>query len=232
MVGRSCDTSGMAFTTVHLMRHGEVDNPSGVLYGRLPGFGLTELGQQMARTVADFLVDEGRDITHVVSSPLYRAGLTAAPTAQAYGVAVEGDPRLVEASSAFEGENVNRNRMMLAHPRNWSRYTRPDIPSWGEPYRQILSRMSSAVSAAIDLASGHEALLVSHQLPIVTVQRFVQGKPLAHSPLGRECSLASLTSLLFEDHTLVGWSYTEPAKELLEMARDMTPGSSSARTLR
>ena len=33
-------------TIIHVMRHGEVDNPNGVLYGRLPGFGLTELGMR------------------------------------------------------------------------------------------------------------------------------------------------------------------------------------------
>lgn len=222
----------MTFTTVHLMRHGEVDNPSGVLYGRLPGFGLTELGGQMAQTVADFLADENRDITHVVASPLYRAQLTATPSARAYDLRVEADPRLVEAGSTFEGENVNRNRLALAAPRNWPRYRRPDVPSWGEPYADILSRMTAAVSSAIDVAAGHEVLLVSHQLPIVMVQRFIQGKALPHNPLGRECSLASLTSLLFEDHTLIGWSYTEPAKDLLERARDMSPGASAAKVRR
>ena len=49
----------METTTIHLLRHGEVDNPEGVLYGRLPGYGLTPLGQEMAEVVADFLLDEG-----------------------------------------------------------------------------------------------------------------------------------------------------------------------------
>lgn len=222
----------MTFTTVHLMRHGEVDNPEGVLYGRLRGFGLTPLGQHMAQEVADFLTGQERDITHVIASPLYRAQLTATPTARAFGVSVEADPRLVEADSVFVGQKVNANRLMLAHPRNWHYYRDLSQPSWGEPYRQVLSRMTAAVSAAIDVAAGHEALLVSHQLPIVTVQRFIQGKPLPHNPLGRQCSLASLTSLLFEDHTLIGWSYEEPAKRLLEAAQDMTPGSSEAQTRR
>lgn len=212
------------------MRHGEVDNPEGILYGRLPGFGLTALGKNMAECVADALILDGRDISHVIASPLLRAQQSAAPTALAYDVPILVDGNLVEAGSQFQGENVNRNRWALAHPRNWSRYVNPARPSWGEPYGQIAARMTAAVSSAIDAAWGHEALLVSHQLPIVTVQRFIQGKSLAHNPLFRQCSLASLTSLLFEDHTLVGWGYAEPAIDLVERARDVTPGVSKAVT--
>lgn len=218
----------MAFTTVHLMRHGEVNNPGGILYGRMRGFGLTPLGVQMAEMTADFLVADGRDITSVTASPLLRAQASAAPTAAAYELPIGIDPHLIEAASKFEGENVNGNRWALAHPRNWSRYARPLEPSWGEAYTDILSRMRVAVSSAIRRSYGHEALLVTHQLPIVTVQRFIEGQPLAHNPLKRQCSLASLTSLLFEDYTLVGWSYSEPARDLLAAASDVTPGSSQA----
>ncbi len=218
----------MALTTVHLMRHGEVDNQAGLLYGRLPGFGLTPLGLEMAQVVADYLKAEGRDITQVIASPLLRAQQTALPTAVAYDLPIGVDRNLVEASSKFQGVAVNRNRWALAHPRNWQHYVRPLQPSWGEPHAQILDRMRAAISTAIDLAWGHEALLVSHQLPIVTVQRFIQGKPLTHNPLRRECSLASLTSLIFQDHTLVGWTYTQPAAALLDAAQDVTPGSSVA----
>ena len=42
-------------TVVHLMRHGEVHNPEGVLYGRLPDYHLSDLGRKMAERVADHL---------------------------------------------------------------------------------------------------------------------------------------------------------------------------------
>ena len=35
-------------TVVHLLRHGEVHNPEKVLYGRLPGYRLSETGEAMA----------------------------------------------------------------------------------------------------------------------------------------------------------------------------------------
>lgn len=222
----------MEITTIHLMRHGEVDNPDGVLYGRLPGFGLTPLGKEMAQFVADFLVDEGRDITHVISSPLLRAQQTAMPTAEAFNLPIELDPRLIEAGNNFEGQPINKDPLLFAAPKNWKLYVKPLEPSWGEPYTEISERMQGAISSAIETARGHEALLVSHQLPVVTVQRLLQGKPYAHNPFSRACSLASLTSMMFEGNTLVGWSYCEPAKELLSEAFDMVPGSSNAETKR
>ena len=218
----------MDSTVIHVMRHGEVDNPDGLLYGRLPGFGLTERGHAMAERVAEHFVARRSDITHVIASPLKRAQQTAAPTARALGLPVEADQRLMESGNLFEGEPVNANRLALAHPRYWARYLNPLRPSWGEPYAQVAQRMSAAVSDALRLARGHEALLVSHQMPIVTLTRFARCQPLQQFPWSRVCSLASVTSFVFEGTTLVGITYEEPAADLLEGAADMTPGVSAA----
>lgn len=215
-------------TIIHVMRHGEVDNPGGVLYGRLPGFGLTELGHAMAARAAEYLVDSGADIARVISSPLLRAQLTAAPTAAAYDLGIQSDPRLIESDNVFEGLPVNTNRAMLANPKYFKYYCNPLRPSWGEPYRDIASRMSAALSSALSEARGREALVVSHQNPIVTLTRFVNGQPLAHAPKSRHCALASITSFVFSGATLVGTSYAEPAADLVAMAKDMTPGDSQA----
>lgn len=86
----------------------------------------------------------------------------------------------------------------------------PFRPSWGEPYIEIAHRMLGAVQKARAAAEGHEAVCVSHQLPIWTVRRFLEGKRMWHDPRRRECSLASLTSLIFEGEQLVRISYTEP----------------------
>lgn len=215
-------------TIIHVMRHGEVDNPDGVLYGRLPGFGLTELGHAMAARAAEYLVDSGADIARVISSPLLRAQLTAAPMAAAYDLSIQSDPRLIESDNVFEGLPVNTNRAMLANPKYYKYYCNPLRPSWGEPYRDIASRMSAALSSALREARGREALIVSHQNPIVTLTRFVNGQPLAHAPKSRHCALASITSFIFSGATLVGTSYAEPAADLVAMAKDMTPGDSQA----
>lgn len=210
------------------MRHGEVDNPDGVLYGRLPGYGLTPLGHEMARRGADFLVERGADITAVISSPLLRAQLTAAPTAAAYDLPITSDARLIEAGNNFEGLPVNADRSLLWRPSAWKNYLNPLEPSWGEPYARIAERMRAAVSGSLKRARGHEALLVSHQSPITILTRFARKQPLAHAPWSRHCSLASITTFEFEDATLIGIDYAEPSADLLARAQDMTPGDSQA----
>ena len=206
----------MTATTVHLVRHGEVENPEKVLYGRLPGFVLSERGLAMADLVAKAFLDSGADITYLVSSPLERAQQTIAPLAAGLGLAPVIDARVIEAENALEGRKVAGGglRALLA-PSSARHLYNPFLPSWGEPFTQQRDRMFEAIAAAREAAEGHEAVIVSHQSPIWAVRRAVQGKPLWHDPRTRECSLASVTSLTFDGTTLVGHDYFEPAASLL-----------------
>jgi broad specificity phosphatase PhoE len=200
-------------TVVHVMRHGEVDNPTGVLYGRLPGYHLSELGRRMAERVAEHLAE--RDITHVVASPLERAQETAEPIAKAHSLTPATDPRLIEAGNVFQGNTVGVGDGALRSPRNWKHLRNPFRPSWGEPYLDQVVRMRAALDAALDAARGHEAVCVSHQLPIWTLRSYVERRRLWHDPRRRQCSLASLTTFTFHGDAIVSVSYTEPARELL-----------------
>ncbi|MGK5628630.1 histidine phosphatase family protein [Streptomyces sp. URMC 123] len=195
------------------MRHGEVHNPEGVLYGRLSGYHLSELGRKMAERVAEHLAD--RDITHVVASPLERAQETAAPIAEAHGLDVASDGRLIEADNVFQGKTFGVGDGALRRPANWRHLTNPFRPSWGEPYIEQVVRMMAALSAARDAARGHEAVAVSHQLPIWIVRSFVERRRLWHDPRKRQCTLASLTSFTYEGDRLVSVGYSEPARDLV-----------------
>ncbi|MBA6433573.1 MULTISPECIES: histidine phosphatase family protein [Streptomyces] len=200
-------------TVVHVMRHGEVHNPEGVLYGRLPGYHLSELGRQMADRVAEHLAD--RDITHVVASPLERAQETAAPIAKAHGLDVASDERLIEAANVFQGKTFGVGDGALRKPGNWRHLTNPFRPSWGEPYVDQVVRMMAALGRARDTARGHEAVCVSHQLPIWIVRSFVERRRLWHDPRRRQCTLASLTSFTFRGDRIVSVGYSEPARDLV-----------------
>ncbi|MER7073404.1 histidine phosphatase family protein [Terrabacter sp. NPDC000476] len=201
-------------TVVHLMRHGEVHNPTGVLYGRLDGFHLSELGREMAELVARHLATN--DITHVVASPLERAQETAAPIAAGHDVKVVTDDRVIESANRFEGSAVGARDLL--HPRNWHLFRDVRTPSWGEPYEEIATRMLAAIADARTAARGHEAVVVSHQLPVWTVRNKLVGHRLWHDPRRRECTLASLTSLTFEGDDLASVAYSEPAVSLLARA--------------
>jgi broad specificity phosphatase PhoE len=199
----------METTVVHLLRHGEVHNPDGVLYGRLPGYRLSTAGEAMAERAAEWLV--GRGVTHLVSSPLERARQTAAPVAEALDLPVAVDERLIEAGNAFEGLKVAGGRGVFRQPGNWWRLRNPVRPSWGEPYVEIAARMLAAVEAARDAARGGAAVCVSHQLPIWTVRLHLEGRRYVHDPRRRQCGLASVTSVTYEGDRVAGITYAEPA---------------------
>jgi broad specificity phosphatase PhoE len=196
-------------TVVHLMRHGEVHNPTGVLYGRLPGFRLSEAGEGMARTVAGWFAE--RDVTYLVASPLERAQQTAQPIADALGLEIATDERLIEAGNSFEGKTFGVGDGSMRHPENWWRLRNPWKPSWGEPYAEIAARMVGAIATARDAARGHEAVCVSHQLPVWTVRLHLEGRSYLHDPRKRQCGLASVTSVTYDGDRMVGLTYAEPA---------------------
>ncbi len=200
-------------TVVHLMRHGEVHNPSGVLYGRRSGYHLSELGKEMAEQVAKAIKD--RDITYLVSSPLERAQETSAPLAKARGLKPVIDERVIESANVFEGKSFGVGDGALRSPAAWRHLWNPFKPSWGEPYKEISARMMAAVYDARDAARGHEAVIVSHQLPIWTTRLFVEKRSYLHDPRKRQCTLCSLTSLNFDGDRLTSVAYSEPAGHLI-----------------
>lgn len=196
-------------TVVHFLRHGEVHNPEGILYGRLPGYRLSEEGERQAKLVAEFLGQ--RDIKQVLASPMQRAQQTAAPLAERFELDLVTDDRLIEADNRFEGCKVSVGDGALRSPRHWPKLWNPIKPSWGEPYLMVAHRMLAVAQRARALSESGEAVCVSHQLPIWTLRRFMEGKPLWHDPRRRQCSLASLTSLVFDDERFVRLAYVEPA---------------------
>ncbi|GHH89428.1 phosphoglycerate mutase [Streptomyces capillispiralis] len=200
-------------TVVHLMRHGEVANPDGILYGRLAGYHLSELGRRMADRVAEHLAP--RDIVHVGASPLERAQETAEPIAKARGLDIATDERLIEADNVFQGKTFGIGDGALRRPGNWRHVVNPFKPSWGEPYVDQVVRMMGALDAARDAARGHEAVLVSHQLPIWIVRSYVERRRLWHDPRKRQCTLASLTTFTYQGDRIVSVGYSEPARDLV-----------------
>ncbi|HEY9292963.1 MAG TPA: histidine phosphatase family protein [Microlunatus sp.] len=202
-------------TEVHLVRHGEVENPAGVLYGRMPDFHLSALGRQMAERVAEYVT--GWDVTHLRCSPLERAQETMAPIAAALGdQPVTTDGRVIEAENFLQGNRFDGSKnSAFTNPRHWWYFRNPLKPSWGEPYKEIAVRMRAVLHDAAAAAAGHQALIVSHQLPIWIARCDVEGRRFAHDPRKRECTLASITTFTFLDGRIAAVSYAEPAADLL-----------------
>ena len=202
-------------SVVHLVRHGKVQNPDGILYGRLPGFGLNELGRAMAERLGEHFADV--PLTHLRCSPLQRAQETMAPIARNHpDLPIVTDERVLEAANYFEGRNFGRFNQFLLLPQNLWQLRNPLQPSWGEPYTSIVARVRLALTEAAQAAGdGGQALIVMHELPIWISRLAAEGRSLVHDPRRRECALGSVTSFTLIDDRIVAVDYAEPAADLV-----------------
>ncbi len=202
---------------IHIVRHGEVFNPEGILYGRLDGFGLSKRGVAMADRAATVLAT--RPVARIFSSPLQRAQESAAPLSARTGVDVELDERLTEGLNVFEGSTLSFSRI-AKNPALWREFRNPFKPSWGEPFVDIAARMMDMVEFAYDSVDEGEVVMVSHQVAIWVLHRYVAGIPLPHLPGNRRCSLSSITTVKKVGDKWKEESYREPAADLLDEAID------------
>lgn len=210
---------GMHAQRVHLVRHGEVDNPNGVLYERLDGFGLSEAGHRMAALAAADLAARGVQPAAVVVSPLLRTRQSAAPILEAFRMEPTIDDRVIEPWNVYAGKRLRNPGSCLRDPREWRHLVNPFRPSWGEPYRDTLGRMRVAILDHAARAAGRDIIVVTHQLPIWLVHLRLAQKPLIHNPRGRRCALSSITEFEFQPGAgLCEVGYREPAAAIA--ARD------------
>lgn len=195
--------------TVHLVRHGEVENPKAIIYGRLPGFHLSERGRRQARAAGLHLRDA--KIGAIWASPLERAQETARHIAEHHDVDITTDDRLLESVNSFEG--VGKTAFaLLRNPVHWWRFRNPMKPSWGESFGDIEDRMMSAVEEAIATAGGLDVVVVSHQTPtIVTRNALSRGRRRVPPWLWfTPCHTGSVTSLVIEGGRVLEATYFAP----------------------
>jgi broad specificity phosphatase PhoE len=200
-------------TVVHLVRHGQVENPRRVLYGRLPGYHLSRRGQAQADLLAGHF--GSAPLAAVLASPLERAQQTAAPVAAAHGLEVRTDLRLIETSNIFEGVAGNIAWYILRHPGLWWKLRDLRAPSWGERNVDMVERVHAVVDAVRGEFAGRQVVLVSHQAPIWVARLAFERRRLTHWPGWRRCDLASVTTLTFDGDQLTGVGYAEPAAAAL-----------------
>ena len=216
----------MTASRLHLVRHGEVHNPTRVLYGRLPDYYLSEAGRQMARAAAEYVASLQRPVVSLHCSPLECTQESAAPFAELFGLEPVLDARIIEPANVFEGKRMSR---ALRNPLNWRHLRRPSVPSWGEPYRSIADRVQSAMdeawdahsqtgaTAPDDMSAEGDIVFVSHQAPIWITHLSVAGLPLRHDPRTRRCALSSVTSFERVGDVWREIDYAEPAAKGVDL---------------
>ena len=195
--------------TIHLVRHGEVENPKGIIYGRLPGFHLSERGQRQAEAAADHLAE--RNVSAVWASPLERAQETAKAIAARHELELVTDERLLETDSS-QLQGVGRRAIdILLSPRTWWHLRNPWTPSWGESFADVRARMLDAIKDAIDSNPGNEVVIVSHQTPVI-VARLSLARSRVPPWIGvTPCHTGSVTTIELNEGVVVSASYFSPA---------------------
>lgn len=212
---------GVSDKQLHLVRHGEVHNPDLVLYGRIPGFRLSERGHEMAAAAALELVSADRKIGRLYASPLERAQQSAEPIAEVLGLKIHTEDRIIEPTNWFEGMVNTGSEAAFKQPRNWHKFWNPFLPSWGEPYRQVANRVREAMDDAWDQDHSGDIVMVSHQSPIWMAHLDVTGQKLFHNPAKRRCELSSITTFEKRGGRWFEIDYRTPASELLIDATDV-----------
>ncbi len=200
-------------------------NPDGVLYGRIPGFHLSDLGRRMAQAAADDLMARDRPIAKLYTSPLQRARESGEPIAAGFGLEPFIEERIIEPTNVFEGRRMSGPGGALRDPRMWRYFANPWRPSWGESFASLSTRMMAAMAdahASVDDGDGGgDVVMVSHQSPIWIAHRTIMGESLPHDPRKRRCALSSITSFELRDGRFVEVGYSDPAASLAAGATDV-----------
>jgi broad specificity phosphatase PhoE len=160
-------------TTIYLVRHGEVFNPKQILYGRLPGFGLSRTGKIQAQKLGTYL--SGRPIHTIYASPLARTRQTASFVRKHHpAVPFSVDRRLIEVKTPLEGASLSE-----LEKGGWNFYQEKYFAQGGERLDDIWNRMNDFFSEIVPRHEGHEIVVVSHGDPIMLTAAKHSGKPIA-----------------------------------------------------
>lgn len=206
----------MPATTIHFVRHGEVENPNHVLYERLPGFHLSNRGLKMAQATAKYIatVPQMRGISAIYSSPLERTQETAQQIANALQIGpIILDNRLIEAENNFRGKRIGYGEGALWKNNNWKLISNLWKPSWGESYKSIAARVGDFAREQVKNHPGEQIVAVTHESPIWSYRHLLETGHAEHNMLLRKTALASITSITYDctNMNVLSITYVDPA---------------------
>jgi broad specificity phosphatase PhoE len=190
---------------LHLIRHGEVENPDRLVYADMPGFGLSERGRAEAAAAAEFLATI--PITALCSSPLQRAQETAAVIAERCGVEIVTVDDLTEWLLARRWKGVPWDDLPAVFPGEVEAYLEhpTDLPFAEESIEALGRRVAAAVAAVAADHPGEHVAIVSHQDPIQAGRLILRDLPLTELHLERPGHCHVLTLLPGEPWVETGY---------------------------
>lgn len=192
-------------TTVHLTRHGEVHNPEKILYGRIPGFVLSETGKQQVHALGKHIAK--KKIRHVYTSPLDRTRETASILSTYIPMEhMHPDARLLENATPLEGKPLKE---IALHDFNF--YATEHIKNGGERIADIADRMTQFFEEIRVRHTNEEVLVVSHGDPIMITYAYYSGLPLTLASIRGDSYVPTATgfTIVFEGE-IVGITPLKP----------------------
>ena len=144
----------VAPTTITLVRHGHVYNPENIIYGRLPGYRLSQSGRRQAEAAAGYLANAS--LGAIFSSPQLRATETAGILQLRHReLTVLISPQVDEIRCFFEGHPAEE-----VEARGWDLYT-----GVGEGYEvpvEIADRGTRLIHQIRETHPGRQVAVVTH----------------------------------------------------------------------
>ena len=200
------------------MRHADVENPQGVIYGHLPGFGLSQLGRAQAAAVGQSVRD--REIRRIVHSPLDRARETAEIiNAQLPSpVPLIAEPELREAEFGRYLQGVPRWQIPVRRPRFFVHKLRRGSLAGDESIETLGRRVLGVVDRVAREHPDEVSLLVSHADPLQATWILLDHRPqtereMYHKQVGK----AAVLELEMEGDRVVSTQYIPPPKPQLTL---------------
>jgi len=160
------------------VRHAEVWNPKGLVYARMPGFGLSPAGHEAAQELGQALA--GAHVVAVVASPQDRAIQTAGALAASHGLTVTVDDRLDEWAFWAHWQGMPWQEIRARDPDLLEAYAAdPEAASVGESLATAGGRILEWASAAQAARPEGLTIGVAHEAPLLAALLVGSGRGLA-----------------------------------------------------
>ena len=183
-------------TIIHFVRHGEVDNPDKVAYGRMPGFHLSAKGEEEAKKVGELF--KKKDIHIIYTSPLERTFETANIISESF----PNLPKIVHKYELIEIEASKWQSLPLdeLYQNKYFElfFSIPDSDEVPENLHALSKRMGKFTLELSTKHNGQEIICVSHDYPIVLLKLGLEDRSLAEAK-NLQVATGSISTLVFDD---------------------------------
>jgi broad specificity phosphatase PhoE len=163
-------------TAIYLVRHGEVYNPEGIWYGRLPGYGLSELGKKQIAQTATYLDSQGID--ELYTSELLRAKQSAEIIQQRIGKTPHFAKELLEIDTSFQGHTFVEARAI-----HDDIFASPQNSFTGETIGQVANRIQHFILEKLREHAGKHIVAVTHGDLLMLARAWIDGLPIVNASI-------------------------------------------------